>query len=664
MANRSLTGVLKYLRKPATAEIDPGLSDRELLERYIKAQDESAFTVLIERHGPMVFGICRRGLPNFQDAEDACQACFLVLARKAASVRKKTSLSSWLHGVAYRLSVKLQRDSARRKGRELGVEVQASSDPAAELSWREGQAILDDELQRLPERFRAPLILCYLEGLTRDEAAQRLCISSGILHGRLERGRNLLGERLTRRGLTLSAVMSTAVLGVSASQAALAPTFFVSLTKAAKALATGQPLAESVIATKIIALSQEAMKAMFLTKVKCGTATVLCAGLLAALIGSPFASPGIAQETKPNVPEQESSRSGLEKAENDMDFIRRISKDLRGTDPTPAEIHFFVSSKETGRRQKLIDLFIEERQARTKKWEEVLRARPTAEEILDGAKERKRTDKLPDVQPNQLVGFLNERADRLRSLEFNDTRMRVSGKGIRVPATQDGNLAVMQPRMFRMVNSGRLASAKLDIGSNDKEFWFYVAAPGDAPMYAFASHEDFASGRAKMPGGFPLEPDWVMHALGMTHLSSTHDYSVAVNDRDRTYTLSWTSATPGGACRKEIVFDADGATGTKPQVKKHVIRNAKTNALIAVAEIKSAQTERVGIIQGSQLPAAIQYPTHIVFKWEDPHFEMDLNLDKATLNASPIDDSSRRGLFARPEIKGAKAIDLTRQEFK
>jgi hypothetical protein len=150
----------------------------------------------------------------------------------------------------------------------------------------------------------------------------------------------------------------------------------------------------------------------------------------------------------------------------------------------------------------------------------------------------------------------------------------------------------------------------------------------------------------------------------MTHFSSTHDYSVAVDDRDRTYTLSWTSATPGGTCRKEIVFDADGVTGTKPQVKKHVIRNAKTNALIAVAEIKSAQTERVGIIQGSQLPAAIQYPTHIVFKWEDPHFEMDLNLDKATLNASPIDDSSRRGLFARPEIKGAKAIDLTRQEFK
>src|SRR5262249_10868455 len=111
---------------------------------------------------------------------------------------------------------------------------------------------------------------------------------------------------------------------------------------------------------------------------------------------------------------------------------------------------------------------------------------------------------------------------------------------------------------------------------------------------------------------------------------------------------------------------ADEDIGNRPRIKKHVVRNAKTNSVIAMAEIKAVQTERVGVINvnDKDLPAAIQYPTHILLKWEDPRFEMDLNLDKATVNASFVDDPSRRGLFARPDIKGARAIDLARYEFK
>ena len=139
MAGRSLNGVLQHIRKVAAVHADRGLSDRELLERFIAAGDEGAFTLLIERHGSMVFGVCRRALANFHDAEDACQATFLVLARKAASVRKKTSLSSWLHGVARRMTLSLKRDHTRRKNRELGVEAKAPKDPAAEVTWRELQ---------------------------------------------------------------------------------------------------------------------------------------------------------------------------------------------------------------------------------------------------------------------------------------------------------------------------------------------------------------------------------------------------------------------------------------------------------------------------------------------------------------------------------------------
>src|SRR5712671_6387649 len=134
MARQSLNGVLQHLRKMAAVETNRGLSDRVLLEHFIGAHDEAAFTVLIERHGPMVLGVCRRALPNFHDAEDACQATFLVLARKAGSLRKKTSLSSWLHGVACRVAANLKRDHARRMTREHRVDAPAPKDPASEFT--------------------------------------------------------------------------------------------------------------------------------------------------------------------------------------------------------------------------------------------------------------------------------------------------------------------------------------------------------------------------------------------------------------------------------------------------------------------------------------------------------------------------------------------------
>src|SRR5580704_7490144 len=139
MAKQPLNGVLQHLHKMAAVQAYRELSDPDLLERFIGARDEAAFTVLIDRHGPMVLGVCRRALPSFHDAEDACQATFLVLARKASSVRKKTSLSSWLYGVACRVAANLKRDHARRKARERARTAPAPKDPAAEVSWRDMQ---------------------------------------------------------------------------------------------------------------------------------------------------------------------------------------------------------------------------------------------------------------------------------------------------------------------------------------------------------------------------------------------------------------------------------------------------------------------------------------------------------------------------------------------
>jgi RNA polymerase sigma factor (sigma-70 family) len=366
MPKQPLDGVLQHLRKLAAVQTCRELSDGDLLERFVGARDEAAFTVLIERHGPMVLGVCRRALPRFHDAEDACQATFLVLARKADSVRKKTSLSSWLHGVACRAAIKLKRDHLRRVRREGGIDAPTPTDPAAEVSWREVQGILDEELELLPERYRTPLVLCYLDGMTRDEAAQRLGLTPGSLHGRLERARHLLRQRLDKRGLTLAAMMSAASLSESAARAALAPTLVVSSTRAALLFAAGQPLTERVVATQVLNLTQEVLKTMFLAKLKLGSAAVLCAGLFAALIGGSFVPRSSAQDAKPGAELVGLYGTSGAKAESDADFIRRMSKDLRGIDPSPAEMHFFVASQDNGRRQKLIDLFIEERQARQK----------------------------------------------------------------------------------------------------------------------------------------------------------------------------------------------------------------------------------------------------------------------------------------------------------
>src|SRR5262249_15867311 len=175
----------------------------ELLERFLAANDGSAFTVLVERHGPMVLGVCRRALRHHHDAEDACQATFLVLARQVASVRKKTSLSSWLHGVACRTASNLRPEQHLRRPREQAVEPHAPGGAGAGVSWLIVQIILAEALEPLPERYRSPLVLCYLDGKTRDEAARQLGIRAGTLHGRLERGRERLRERLSARGLTL-----------------------------------------------------------------------------------------------------------------------------------------------------------------------------------------------------------------------------------------------------------------------------------------------------------------------------------------------------------------------------------------------------------------------------------------------------------------------------
>ena len=186
--------------------------DRDLLQAYRERGDQAAFAALVERHGPMVLGVCRAVLRHRHDAEDAFQATFLVLARQAASIRRPDSLASWLHGVAYRVARKAQAATARRQALEAKTAMFVAVDPADELSWGEVRAVLHAELAALPERYRAPLVLCYLEGLTQEEAAQRLGWTPTVLKGQLQRGRDRLRRRLVQRGLASASALGAMAL--------------------------------------------------------------------------------------------------------------------------------------------------------------------------------------------------------------------------------------------------------------------------------------------------------------------------------------------------------------------------------------------------------------------------------------------------------------------
>src|SRR5262249_23148298 len=187
-----------------SAMVTAELTDRDLLMRFSDG-DEAAFATLVNRHSSMVLGVCRRVLPTVQDAEDACQATFLVLARKAANGPWQPSIANWLYTTARRIAAKTNRATSRRAKRESQTVRRVTASAIDQMTGREAFAVLDEELDRLPAIYREPLVLCYLEGLTRAEAAARLRILPATLKSQLDRGRKRLGDAPTTRGVTLGA---------------------------------------------------------------------------------------------------------------------------------------------------------------------------------------------------------------------------------------------------------------------------------------------------------------------------------------------------------------------------------------------------------------------------------------------------------------------------
>jgi RNA polymerase sigma factor (sigma-70 family) len=268
MATSQMSEVIQHLRRAVLLRDGAGLTDEQLLEDYISRRDEAALAALVRRHGPMVWGVCRRVLRNYHDAEDAFQATFLVLVRKVASIGSRHLLANWLYGVAHQTALNARATAARRGARERQVREMPESELIQQDRWHDLQPLVDQELSCLHDKYRIPIVLCDLEGKTRKEAAQQLGCPEGTVAGRLARARGMLAKRLARHGVVLSGGGVVALLSQNVASAGV-PTSVVSATiKAATVFAAGQAAATGVISVKVAALTEGVLRTMLLNKLR------------------------------------------------------------------------------------------------------------------------------------------------------------------------------------------------------------------------------------------------------------------------------------------------------------------------------------------------------------------------------------------------------------
>jgi RNA polymerase sigma factor (sigma-70 family) len=337
MATAQLGTVLRYVHKLAAGNGSLERADRQLLDDFSARRDEAAFAALVARHGSMVLRVCRRVLNHEQDAEDAFQATFLILARKCASIRKPEALAEWLHGVAYRTALELKRSAARRRGQEARL-WNVMRKAAVSPTWDDVQSVLDEEIQRLREPFRAAFVLCVLEGKSGPRAAAELGVKEGTVCSRLRRARQLLQKRLARRGIKLGAVLAALSVVEGAGRASVTAALVDTALRIGLSVAAGNSAA-GVIPSHIAALAAGVTRAMFVSKAKIGVAVLFAVGLFAAGVGAlahqALASPESTVSTRPQAAESHAKRQAVPAADDAKEETIAYGGRVLGADGKP-----------------------------------------------------------------------------------------------------------------------------------------------------------------------------------------------------------------------------------------------------------------------------------------------------------------------------------------
>jgi RNA polymerase sigma factor (sigma-70 family) len=307
MATSGTGAIIQHLRRMVLRVDEAGMTDGQLLEEFVSHRDAAAFESLVRRHGPMVLGVCRRILRDPHDAEDAFQSTFLVLARKAAPVSPRELVGNWLYGVAQTTAIRLRATNAKRRLRERQVADMPEPEAMPKDRQDDLRQLLDEELARLPDKFRVPIVLCDLEDRTRREVARQLKLPEGTLSSRLTMARRMLAKRLARHGLAISGGTLATALSQSATSACVSVSLVSSTVKAATLAAAGQ-IATGLISAPVAALTEGVLKAMFLTKVKTVMGVTL---MVASLCGAA----GLIYQTQ--AAEQREATKATEKADQE-----------------------------------------------------------------------------------------------------------------------------------------------------------------------------------------------------------------------------------------------------------------------------------------------------------------------------------------------------------
>ena len=365
------------------------LSDAELIRRYVSARGDDEFSELVRRHGPLVLGVCRRVLRNQHDAEDAFQATFLVFLRKAEHISPPGLVGNWLFGVAYRTALKARALSVRQRARERPMsQTPEPAEVPADGLWRELQPLLDRELSRLPDKYRAPIVLCDLQGRSHKEAARELGWPVGTLSGRLSRARAQLARRLARQGLLLSAGSAVVVLTQETASAHVPPALLASTVQAAGSGAVGPVAAATPVSTHVATLAEGVLRSMFYSKLKLVATVIMALGTACA--GAAIAAHALQGNPKEVVAHRDRGRDGREPDR------------VEAADATVQEL----LEKRHGTLQQLVEVAESEFEAGLGTFAEVLRA---DELLISAALELSDTDQQRLAIYNKAVELATER---------------------------------------------------------------------------------------------------------------------------------------------------------------------------------------------------------------------------------------------------------------
>jgi RNA polymerase sigma factor (sigma-70 family) len=369
------------LRHIVLARQSAARSDGELIGAFVADRDADAFAELVRRHGAMVLGVCRRVTGDRATADDAFQAVFLVLARRASAVRPREQVGNFLYGVAYRTAMKARTVLARRRAREKQVDAMPEPTAPPAPIWADLQTVIDEELARLPDKLRVPVVLCDLEGRPQREVAKHLNLPPATLAGRLATARRTLAARLTRRGVTLSGGALAGLLGAHASASAVPPALAAGIVRAVEAVAAGGSLG-TLVSADAVHLSEGVMRMMMLSKLKAVavlavTALALTTGVGVGLVPAAAddgSAPRAAVRTT-DTPGRSSAPAGRpapaealdraistraevtrpDEAPDDATYLRKLTLALRGNNPTEVELWFFLADGDLNKRKKVAD---------------------------------------------------------------------------------------------------------------------------------------------------------------------------------------------------------------------------------------------------------------------------------------------------------------------